>query len=91
MSLLDEVGQHLLGDLEVSDDSVFHRFDSHDVARRPAEHVLGVLADRLDAAVHFVDRDNRRLVDDDALSARVDARIRRAEVDSEIAREERKQ
>jgi hypothetical protein len=86
--LLDEVGQHLLGDLEVGDDAVLHRLDRHDVAGRAPEHLLGVLADRLDAAVHLVDRDDRRLVDDDALARGVDAGVGRAEVDREIAREQ---
>src|SRR5260370_21132144 len=64
---LDEVGQHLLGDLEVGDDAVLHRLDRHDVARRAPEHLLRVLADRLDAAVDLVDRHDRGLVYDDAL------------------------
>ena len=52
--LLDEVGQHLLGDLEIGDDAVLHRFDRHDVARRPAEHLLGVPANGFDAAVDLL-------------------------------------
>ena len=87
--LLDEVGQHLLGDLEVGDDAVLHRLDGDDVAGRAAEHLLGFVAHRLDAAGHLVDGDNRRLVDDDPLPARVDAGVRRAEVDRQVAREER--
>jgi hypothetical protein len=89
--LLDEVGQHLLGDLEVCDDPVLHRLDRHDVARRPAEHLLGVLAHGFDASVDLVDSDDRRLVDDDAFAARVDARVGRAEVDREIAGEQRQE
>ena len=50
---------------------------------------LGGAAHCLDAAVHLVVGDDRRFVHDDALAARVDARVRRAEVDGEIAREER--
>jgi hypothetical protein len=89
VSLLDEVGQHLLGDLEVGDDSVLHRLDRHDVARRAAEHVLGFLANRFHAAVHFVDRNDRRLVHDDALAAGIDAGVGRAEIDREIAGKKR--
>src|SRR5204863_4757057 len=88
VSLLDEVGQHLLGDFEVSDDAVLHWLDGDDVAGRPAEHLFRVPANRLDAPVDFVDRNNRRLVDDDAFSAGVDAGIRGAEVDREIAGEQ---
>ena len=43
--LLDEVVQHLLGVLEVGDDAVLHGLDGDDVARRAAEHLLGLLAD----------------------------------------------
>ena len=88
--LLDEVGQHLLGDLEVGDDAVLHRLDGDDVAGRAAEHVLGVLADGLDPAVHLVDGHDRRLVDDDALAAGVDAGVGGAEVDGQVTRKQRK-
>ena len=50
---------------------------------------LASRADRLDAAVHLVDGDDRRLVDDDALAARVDAGVGRAEIDRQVAREQR--
>ena len=49
--LADEVRQHLLGRLEVGDDAVLHRPDRGDVAGRPAEHLLRLGADGLDAAV----------------------------------------
>jgi hypothetical protein len=87
--LLDEVGQHLLGDLEVGDDSVLHRLDGDDVARRAAEHLLGVAPDRFDAAVDLVDGHDGGLVDDDALPARVDARVRGAEIDGKVAGKQR--
>jgi hypothetical protein len=67
----------------------FIGLNRHDVARGPPEHFLGVLAHRFDAAVDLVDRDDRRFVDDDALAARVDARVGSAEVDREIAGEQR--
>ena len=38
--------------------------------------------------IDLVDRDNRRLVDDDPLTTRVDARVRRAEVDRHVRRED---
>ena len=88
--LLDEVGQHLLGDLEVGDDAVLHRLDGDDVARRAAEHVFGLLADGLHPAVHLVDGHNRRLVDHDALAARVDAGVGRAQIDGQVTRKQRK-
>ena len=87
--LLDEVGQHLLGDVEVGDDAVLHRLDGHDVAGRAAQHLLGFASNGFDAPVHLVDRDNRRLVDDDALALGIDAGVGRAEVDGEVSRETR--
>ena len=88
--LLDEVGEHLLGDFEVGNDAVLHRLDRHDIARRAAEHLLGITPDRLDASVQLVDRHNRWLVHDDAFAARVHAGVGGAEIDREIARKERK-
>jgi hypothetical protein len=75
---------------EVGDDAVLHRLDRHDVAGRAPEHLLGFLADRLNLAGHLVNGNDRGLVDDNALAARVDARIGGAEIDSEIAAEQRK-
>ena len=40
--LLDEVAQHLLADVEVGDDAVLQRADGLDVARRAADHPLGL-------------------------------------------------
>jgi hypothetical protein len=81
--LLDEVREHLLGDLEVGDDAVLHRLDGHDVAGRPAQHLLGFLPDGLDLPGDLIDGDDGRFVDDDALAPRVDTRIGGAEIDSE--------
>ena len=57
---------------------------------RPSEHLLRVLADRLHAPVNLVDRDDRGLVNDNALPAGVNAGIRRAEVDGQIVRKQGK-
>src|SRR5262249_6555819 len=73
--LLNEVVQHLLGDLEVGDYTVFHRLDGHDIAGRAAQHLFGFLADGFDFACVFVDGDDRWLVDDDALALGVDQRV----------------
>src|SRR5688572_23511360 len=87
----DEVLQHPLGVGEVGDDAVLHGPDRGDVPRRAAEHVLGLDADGDDdlaaAARLVLDRDHRRFVEDDALPADVDERVRRAEVDGDVARE----
>src|SRR3954451_17566638 len=59
--LLDEVAQHLLGDVEVGDHAVLERADRGDRPRRAAEHPLGLDADGVDLAGARVDRDHRRL------------------------------
>jgi hypothetical protein len=76
--LLDEVVQHLFCDFEVGDDAVFHRLDGHDIARRTAEHLLGLFADRFHLAGVFVDRDDGGLVNDDALATRIHQGVRGA-------------
>src|SRR5690606_25098380 len=86
---LDEVGQHLLGDLEVGDDAVLHRLDRHEVARCATEHVLRVLPDGLDPPAHLVDGRDRRLISDDPLVARVHVGIGRAQVDCQVTRKQR--
>jgi hypothetical protein len=84
--------QHLLGHREVGDDAVLHRADRDDVARRAAEHALGFPADRGDGtraagAAVLPDRDDRRLVEHDALPARIDQRIGRTQIYREIVGE----
>src|SRR4029453_635013 len=86
VSAVDEVRQHLLGDLEVGDHAVLHRTDRDDVAGGAAQHVLGVAADGFDLAGDAVDRHDRRLRDHDALALRVDERVPGPAVYREIAR-----
>ena len=88
MHLVDEVLDHLLGDVDVGDDAVAQRADGLDLVGRLAHHQLGVVADRLDLldAVDRLDRDHRRLVEDDAAAADVDERIGGSEVDRHVVR-----
>ena len=83
--LLDEVAQHLLGHVEVGDHAVLERPDRADRARRAAEHALRLDADGVDLAGALVDRDDRRLGQDDAAAADVDERVRGAEVHRHVA------
>ena len=83
--LLDEVPEHLLGDVEVGDDAVLERADRGDRAGRAAEHPLRLDADRVHLAGALVDRDDRRLGEDDAAAAHVDERVGGAEVDGHVA------
>ena len=90
MRLLDEVIEHLLGDLEVRDDAVLHRTDGDDVARRAPEHLLGLRADGLDAVGDVVDGHDRRFANDDSLAPREDERVRRPQVHGQVVGEDRK-
>ena len=51
----DEIGEHLLGDLEVGDDAVLQRPDRDDMAWRATEHFLGLAAHRFDLLGLLVD------------------------------------
>src|SRR4029078_9070287 len=67
--LLDEVAEHLLRHVEVGDDPVLERADRLDRPGRAAEHALRLDADRVDLARALVDRDDRRLAEDDPAPA----------------------
>ena len=92
MGLVDEMLEHLLGDGEVRDDTVFERPDGHDVPGRAPEHALRGLADSgniLGAArpAFLADGDHGRLVQNDALAADVDERVGCTEIDREVVGE----
>ena len=86
--LLDEEPQHLLGRVEVGDHAVLERPDRGDVVRGAADHPLGLVADRQDLAGARVQRDDARLVEQDALAAHVDERVGGPEVDGHVATDE---
>ena len=85
---LEEVAQHLLGHVEVGDHAVLHRAHRDDAVGRAAEHALRLEAHALDLLRLAVDRDDGRLVQDDALALHVDERVRRAEIDGDGVRRE---
>ena len=85
VDLLDEVAEHLLGDVEVGDHAVLERPDRLDRARRAPEHALGLDADRVHFAGARVDRDDARLGQHDAAPAHVHERVGRAEIDRHVA------
>ena len=89
MHLADEMLDHFLRHLEIRDDAVAHRPDRLDVARRPAQHHLGVVTDRADLLLApSIDRgDDRRLVQDDAAALDVNKGIRGSQIDRHIARQ----
>jgi len=90
MRLVDEVLDHLLGDVDVRDHAVAERPDGLDAGRRLAHHQLGVAADRLHApdSLDIFQRHHRGLVEHDALAAHVDDRVHGAQIDRHVVRRE---
>src|SRR5262245_2231762 len=86
--LLDEVPEHLLGDVEVGDDAVLQRTDGRDRPWRASEHPLRLDADRVHLAGALVDGDDGRLGEHDAAPAHVDERVGGAEIDGHVAASE---
>ena len=86
--LANKVLQHLLGNREVGDNAVLQRPDCRDIARGPAQHVLGIGADGFDEAAAstrvLANRDDGRLVEHNTVATRVDQRVGRAEVDRQV-------
>src|SRR5207245_5676431 len=78
--------QHLLGVLEVGDDTVLHGTDGDDVSRRSSEHLLRLFADRLYLPRLLIYGDDGGLADHDSLSLDVDQGVGGAQIDSQIVR-----
>ena len=79
-----EQPDHPLGDLEVGDRTLAERTDRHDVTGGTADHLPRLVADGEHFVRPRVERDDRRLVQDDALSSCVDEGVGRPEVDRQI-------
>ena len=84
MNLLDEVAEHLLGDVEVGDDAVAQRSDGGDVGRGTTDHPLRLHTDGERSIVVRVDCNDRRLVEDDSLSAHEHEGVGRSQVDGHV-------
>ena len=89
LRLADEIRQHPLGRFEVGDHAVAHRSNRGDVAGRPSQHLLGLVAHGFDFRRHLVDRDDGGLARDDALAPCEHAGVRGPEIDGEVVGEER--
>ena len=89
MRFIDEIREKLLGDLEIGNDAVRKGPYSANMRRRLPEHHLRFFPDGDDLPRLVIDRDNRRFRDHDAAAAHIDERIRRPEVDTDIASEKR--
>ena len=61
------------------------RADRADRRRGAPDHLPGLLADRLHLPAELLDRDDGRLEDNDALTANEHERVRRPEIDRQLA------
>ena len=86
--LVDEMFDHLFGDVDVGDDAVAQRPDRLNIARRLAHHQLGLVANDLDAPhpVARFQRDDRGFVQDDALVADIDDGVHGPQIDGHVMR-----
>src|SRR5471032_4092 len=87
VNLVDKVLQHLFADAEVGNDAVLHRTNGGNVARRTAEHALGLGADSNDTFLVTVcpNSHNRWLIQDDTALAHVNKGVGSAQVNGKIA------
>ena len=75
-------------DLEVGDRAAAQRADGDDVARRATDHLPRLLTHRQNVLRAAVERDHRGFVENDPLRARVHQRVRRTEIDGQVARQD---
>ena len=85
MNLANEVGDHLLGDVEVANDAVSKRPYGGDACGSSAEHSLGLGADGQDPLGPRVDGHDAGLADDDATVANSHQGIGCTEIDPDIS------
>jgi hypothetical protein len=80
----NEVAQHLLGHLEIGDHAVAKWPGCLDVGRCAADHLPGLCTDRLDLAAPRIDRNHRRLEQDDPFPTPEDDRIGGTQIDRQL-------
>ena len=78
--LLDEVLDHLLSGVEVSNDAIAQGTHRTDVSRRAPEHQLGFFANRQGNAFVKVDGNHRRFTQHDPLACGVDQGVGGAQI-----------
>ena len=86
MNLFDKVLQHLLGHLEVCNNTVFEGTNRGDVARGTTQHTLCIYTHGLDnlLAQVMANSNHRWLVEDDSLFTHVDKSICCSQVNRQI-------
>ena len=79
--LLDEVTKHNLSNIKVCNDAVFKRALSDDGARSTANHALCIGANSQNAALAFIDCNNRWLIDDNTLTTNCNKGVCSSQID----------
>ena len=88
MNLMNKMTQHGFGDIKICNHAVSHGANGHNIARRPAQHVLGFLSHSqhpVFMAVIRTNRDNRWFPQHNALALHIDQRIGRPKINGQIA------
>ncbi len=80
----DEVLQHLLGDIEVSDHPILHGLDGYDIAWGSTQHVLGFTANGFNLVIDLINGDDGRLVDNDSLASGINQGIGGTQINGKI-------
>src|SRR5690606_20139792 len=88
----NELLEHLLGHGEVGNDAVFHGADRFNIARHPAQHLLGLAPDCLNDLLaawpaFLADGNHRRFIEHDTFAPNVNQGVGGTEVDRHIAGE----
>ena len=81
---MDKIFQHGLSDVKIRNDPVLHGTDGNDVARRAADHLLGLRTDFQHLIGLAVHSHNGRLTDNDPFAFTMHQRICGAKINSQI-------
>ena len=78
--------QHRFGHFEVRDHAIFQRAHRDNVRRRTAEHAFRLIAHRQHFVRAGLHRHHGRLAQNDPLVFYINQRVRRAEINPDVAR-----
>ena len=91
MHFLNEIAQHGLRDIEISDHPVFHRTNRGDITRGAPEHLFGLIAHGEHFARNRMNRDDAGFAEHNTFIFYVDEGIGGAQVDTDVVREKTQQ
>jgi hypothetical protein len=90
MHFLNKVLKHFFCDLKICNDTIFQRTDGGNIPRGSAQHALGIDPNGCDGLLVIVlaNRDNGRLVQNDAPLTHINECIGRSKIDGQIIRKQ---